>query len=96
MTSRPKYNQYLTSNRRQVPAGFGCSPEKSNRQVLVLSRKGNQKQTRVLVGSQEKKVEYILCVHGHVLIHALKHTDSSFSKIPNAKLCDIFLILINF
>ena len=22
MTSRPKYNQYLTSNRRQVPAGF--------------------------------------------------------------------------
>ena len=21
MTSRPKYNQYLTSNRRQVPAG---------------------------------------------------------------------------
>ena len=56
----------------------------------VLSRKGNQKQTRVLVVSQEKKVEYILCVHGHVLIHALKHTDSSFSKIPNAKLCDIF------
>ena len=23
MTSRPKYNQYLTSNRRQVPAGSG-------------------------------------------------------------------------
>ena len=22
MTSRPKYNQYLTSNRRQVPAGL--------------------------------------------------------------------------
>ena len=22
MTSRPKYNQYLTSNRRQVPAGI--------------------------------------------------------------------------
>ena len=22
MTSRPKYNQYLTSNRRQVPAGY--------------------------------------------------------------------------
>ena len=25
MTSRPKYNQYLTSNRRQVPAGLNPS-----------------------------------------------------------------------
>ena len=26
MTSRPKYNQYLTSNRRQVPAGINFWP----------------------------------------------------------------------
>ena len=27
MTSRPKYNQYLTSNRRQVPAGVAYSED---------------------------------------------------------------------
>ena len=44
----------------------------------------------IIIHKNASGVEYILCVHGHVLIYALKHTVSSFSMIPNAKLCDIF------
>ena len=38
MTSRPKYNQYLTSNRRQVPAGWlgYLSLTQTNRPVNAL------------------------------------------------------------
>ena len=35
MTSRPKYNQYLTSNRRQVPAGLVLQTG-----VINLSQRG--------------------------------------------------------
>ena len=36
MTSRPKYNQYLTSNRRQVPAGPSSFVGKANESLVVL------------------------------------------------------------
>ena len=40
MTSRPKYNQYLTSNRRQVPAGmyivYICSYNSRNKSSTEL------------------------------------------------------------
>ena len=35
MTSRPKYNQYLTSNRRQVPAGLGENTNKGLKQFSI-------------------------------------------------------------
>ena len=39
MTSRPKYNQYLTSNRRQVPAGIRTTP--GYYFTLILSASGD-------------------------------------------------------
>ena len=44
MTSRPKYNQYLTSNRRQVPAGkvikhFSCSAQLKLKFILLINVK---------------------------------------------------------
>ena len=43
MTSRPKYNQYLTSNRRQVPAGIGICLSSKIRPSLVVQGKKQQK-----------------------------------------------------
>ena len=49
MTSRPKYNQYLTSNRRQVPAGFnvildsGKFPSKWKEGIVIpIHKNGSQ------------------------------------------------------
>ena len=53
MTSRPKYNQYLTSNRRQVPAGkkvqVGKDQEKAQSEKDSHSKNRGGEKTKLTI-----------------------------------------------